>query len=110
MRHIHVLQTNAELYRETGRVPRGRPKISDFRERARAVLSLCDSSQNPLLAVRRELSWAGEGPDLHGHAVCSGVNSSRPITGKVEGIKFACGGCAGLDGEASGLFGRHSLP
>ncbi len=41
----------------------------------------CDSSQNPPLAVRRELSGRGGATDPHGHSECSGVNSSRPAQG-----------------------------
>ena len=52
--------------------------------------------------MRRELSWAGGGLHPHGHAVCSGVNSNRPIPGRSRGMKFACRCSATLNGEASG--------
>ena len=94
------------------------PTISTVRNPQRRVKDLnptltetiwkCDSSQNRPLGVRRELSWAGGGPDPHGRTERSGVNSSRPISGRSRGIKFACDGMArfgtcGQDGEAAGL-------
>ena len=53
--------------------------------------------------MRRELSLAGGGLHPHGHAVCSGVNSNRPIPGRSRGIKFTCRCSATIDDEASGL-------
>jgi len=68
----------------------------------RSTVWKCDSSQNPPLAVRRELSWAGGGPDPHGHAVCSGVNSSRPIWEGRGELNSPAGAVLTQDGEASG--------
>jgi len=84
-------------------------RIKDLNPTLTETVRKCDSSQNPRL-------WRGAtgvvgrcgaaGP--HGRTERSGVNSSRPISGRSRGIKFACDGTArfgtcGQDGEASGL-------
>lgn len=61
--------------------------------------------------VRRVLSDRGGATGPHGHNGCSGGNSSRPISGRSRGIKFACDstprfGTCGQNGEASGSFER----
>jgi len=61
--------------------------------------------------VRRELSGRGGAADPHGRTGRSGVTSSRPISGRSRGIKYACDGTAcfgtcGQNGEAAGLVPR----
>jgi putative MATE family efflux protein len=74
-----------------------------------AVAGKCDTSQNPRLR-RGATGVVGRGgaADPHGRIERSGVNSSRPISGRSRGITFACDGMArfwacGQNGEASGL-------
>ena len=50
----------------------------------------------------------GGAADPHGRTVRSGVNSSRPVSGRSRGSTFACDGTSdcwvcGQDGEAAGL-------
>jgi hypothetical protein len=70
----------------------------------RAVAEECDTSQNPRLR-RGATGVVGRGgvADPHGRTGRSGVTSSRPVPGRSRGIKFACGGGADQNGEASGL-------
>jgi len=73
-----------------------------------AVARKCDTSQTPATAGETGVVGRGGAADPHGRTGRSGVNSSRPISGRSRGIKFACDGTAhfgtcGQDGEAAGL-------
>ena len=57
----------------------------------------------PATAVRRESSGRGGATDPHGHAVCSGVNSSRPIWEGRGELNSPAGAVLTQDGEASEL-------
>ena len=134
------------VYRNTARVPRGHPKISDFRDHENlrfsndltprvnrvsymthstvvrntvatwindrspkqlpAVARKCGTSHNAAGAGETGVVGRGGAADPHGRGERSGGNSSRPISGRARGIKFACDGTTrlgtcGQDGEAS---------
>ena len=68
----------------------------------------CDTSRHPATAGETGVVGRSGAADPHGRTERSGINSSRPISGRSRGIKFACDGTArfgtcGQDGEAKGL-------
>ena len=84
-------------------------RVKDLNPTLTETIWKCDSSQNPRL-WRGATGVVGRGgaADPHGRIARSGVNSSRPISGRSRGIKFACvhpsvSGRSGQNGEASGL-------
>ncbi len=73
-----------------------------------AVARKCDTSQHPATAGETGVVGRGGAADPHGRTERSGVNSSRPGSGRSRGIKFACvhpsgSGRHGQNGEAPGL-------
>ena len=84
-------------------------RVKDLNPTLTETIWKCDSSQNPRL-WRGATGVVGRGgaADPHGRTERSGVNSSRPISGRSRGIKFTCvhssvSGRHGQNGEASGL-------
>jgi len=84
-------------------------RVKDLNPTLTGTIWKCDSSQNPRL-WRGATGVVGRGgaADPHGRTERSGVNSSRPISGRSRGIKFTCvhssvSGRHGQNGEASGL-------
>ena len=84
-------------------------RIKDLNPTLAEATWKCDSSQNPRLR-RGATGVVGRSgaADPHGRTERSGVNFSRPISGRSRGIKFACDGTArfgtcGQNGEAAGL-------
>ena len=125
------LSTPSTIYRKAARVPRGlTPRVNRVSyithptvlrstvatwikdlnpKQLPSVAWKCDSSQNPRLR-RGATGVVGRSgaADPHGRSERSGVNSSRPISGRSRGITFACDGTArfrtcGQNGEAAGL-------
>ena len=83
-------------------------RIKDLNPTLTETVWKCDTSQHPVTAGETGVVGRSGAADPHGHVVCSGVNSSRPVTGRSRGIKSACDGTArfgacGQDGEAAGL-------
>ena len=84
-------------------------RVKDLNPTLTETVWKCDSSQN--LRLRRGATGVvgrGGAADPHGRTERSGVNSSRPISGRSRGIKFACDGTARFgtcdqNGEAAGL-------
>ena len=73
-----------------------------------AVARKCDTSQHPATAGETGAVGRDGAADPHGRTERSGVNSSRPGSGRSRGIKFACvhpsgSGRHGQNGEAPGL-------
>jgi len=102
-------KSNQPANRPVRTVSNSQRRIKDFNPALTETGWKCDSSHHPRLR-RGATGVVGRGgaADPHGRTGRSGVNSSRPISGRSRGIKFACDGTArfgtcGQDGEAAGL-------
>ena len=106
---------NQTTSRTVGTVRNPQRRIKDLNPTLTEPVWKCDTSQNPRLR-RGETGVVGRGgaADPHGRIGRSGVNSSRPVSGRSRGIKFACDSTArfetcGQDGEAVGSSERAKL-
>ena len=90
-------------------------RIKDLNPTLTETVWKCDTSRHPATAGAAGVVGRSGAADPHGRTERSGINSSRPISGRSRGIKFACDGTArfgtcGQDVEAAGLVPRGTSP